>query len=346
VLYFSGEESGSQVKLRAERLGSGDAMAFLAVTDVLDIVATLRKEKPVFAVVDSVQTLEISDNPAEAGTVSQVRGAAGFLVQAAKELNVPLLLIGHVTKDGTVAGPKTLEHMVDAVFVFEGERSHPLRVLRSLKNRFGATDESGMFSMDGTGLVEVSNPSAFLLEERQLGVPGSVISCMTGGSRPMLIEIQALVQKSAFGYPVRRASGFDHERLEMIVAIIGRHGKVNLGESDVFVNIVGGLKAREPALDLAVALAVCSAATGVALPQGLAAFGELGLGGEVRSVIGLEKRLFEASSFGLAEVVTAVPKGWKGGGGVARGKSPVMVRGVRSLIDALVVCREKVTSAS
>lgn len=303
ALYVSGEESAAQVKMRAERLKAGSRVLFLGLTDVADIAATVAKERPAIVVIDSVQTLTIADNPADAGAVSQVRGAASTLVQVAKSSNVPMIIIGHVTKDGNVAGPKTLEHLVDAVFSFEGERSHPLRVLRALKNRFGTTDECGMFSMEGVGLVELKNPSGYLLDERRGDIPGSVISCTTSGTRPMLVEIQALVQKSSFGYPVRRASGFDHERLEMLIAIVSRRGGVALQEQDVFVNVVGGVKLRDPAADLAVALAIISAARGVALPRGMAVWGELGLGGEVRRVQSADRRLAEAKNLGMDQVV-------------------------------------------
>ncbi|MBI4457403.1 DNA repair protein RadA, partial [Candidatus Uhrbacteria bacterium] len=303
VLYVSGEESASQVKMRAVRLGAaaargvqsdtrslnapvspgtvsspGDGLHFLGETDVDHVVATLEHEKPALAIIDSIQTLIAADIPAEAGAVSQVRGAAARLVAHAKEHNTPLLLIGHVTKDGHLAGPKTLEHLVDTVLSFEGERSHPLRALRSLKNRFGSTDETGIFAMSETGLEEIRNPSAYLLDERRPGVSGSAVSCIIEGSRPLLVEMQALVQKTSFGYPVRRATGFDNARLEMLIAVLGRRANIDLGQHDVYVNVVGGLKVREPAADLAVIVGLASAFRNAPLPDRMAVWGEIGLG--------------------------------------------------------------------
>lgn len=312
IVYVSGEESAGQVKLRADRLKlPPQSLWFLAETDVATVIATLEKEKPVLAVIDSVQTIFDADIPSEAGALNQVRGATARLTAYAKKSGVPLLLIGHVTKDGNVAGPKTLEHLVDAVFLFEGERGHELRVLRALKNRFGSTDESGIFAMSDTGLTEIRNPSAYLLDERQPGTPGSVISCVIEGTRPLLVEIQALVHKTAFGYPTRRASGFDQSRLEMLIAVLAKRGGIDLCQHDVFVNVVGGLKVREPAADLAVIAALASASRNVALPDGLAVWGEVGLGGEIRTVSGADRRLAEAAALGLKRVLTSLPRSGK-----------------------------------
>jgi len=309
VVYVSGEESGAQIRMRADRLRlPTEGIFFLAETAVERICAALEKERPVLAVIDSVQTIYSEDIPSEAGALNQVRGAAAKLSACAKRTGIPLLLIGHVTKDGQVAGPKTLEHLVDAVFSFEGERSHPLRVLRSLKNRFGSTDETGMFDMSEDGLKEVKNPSAYLLDERRAGLPGSVISCVIEGTRPILVEIQALVQRTAFGYPTRRASGFDQSRLEMLIAVLFRRGGIDLSQHDVYVNVIGGLKVKEPAADLAVIAALASAARDAALPDGLAVWGEVGLGGEVRSVIAADRRLAEAAKLGIKKVMTALPR--------------------------------------
>ncbi|MEK9152300.1 MAG: DNA repair protein RadA, partial [Patescibacteria group bacterium] len=290
ILYVSGEESAAQIKMRAVRLGvAAESLRFLGETDVDHVVATLEHEKPALAIVDSIQTLIASDIPAEAGAVSQVRGAAARLIAHAKERNTPLVLIGHVTKDGHLAGPKTLEHLVDTVLSFEGEPTHQLRVLRSLKNRFGSTDETGIFAMSDAGLEEIRNPSAYLLDERRSGISGSVVSCVIDGSRPMLVEIQALVQKTSFGYPVRRATGFDTARLEMLIAVLGRRAGIDLGQHDVYVNVVGGLKVREPAADLAVVVGLASAFRNAALPDRMAVWGEVGLGGEIRSVAAADK---------------------------------------------------------
>ena len=312
IVYVSGEESAEQVKMRAERMKiPTDRFFFLAETEVGAVTAALEKEKPDLAVIDSVQTLRDDSIPSEAGAVNQVRGAAARLTAFAKSSGTPLLLIGHVTKDGGLAGPKTLEHLVDAVLSFEGERSHSLRVLRAMKNRFGSTDETGIFAMTESGLEEIRNPSAYLLEDRRPGTPGSAISCVIEGTRPMLVEVQALVQRTPFGYPTRRASGFDQARLEMLIAVLGRRGGIDLGQHDVYVNIVGGLKVKEPAADLAVVAALASAANDVPLPEDLAVWGEVGLGGEVRSFISADRRLSEARALGMGRVLTSLPRSGK-----------------------------------
>lgn len=312
TLYVSGEESASQVKMRADRLGLPQGnLYFLSETDVAVISATALAEKPTLVVVDSVQMLHCDDVPAEAGAVGQVRAAAARLVSLAKTSGIPLLLIGHVTKDGNVAGPKTLEHLVDTVLSFEGERDHPLRTLRALKNRFGSTDETGIFEMNDTGLAEIKNPSAYLLDARQDGVAGSAICCVMEGSRPMLIEIQALVQTTSFGYPTRKASGVEQSRVEMLLAVLGRRAGLDFGNYDVYVNVVGGLKVREPAADLAIALALASAYKHVPLPAKLVAWGEVGLAGEIRPVTAHDRRLSEAAGLGMLGAAAPVPRGNK-----------------------------------
>lgn len=331
VLYVSGEESASQVKMRADRLGlEQHDLYFLNETDVAVLSATALTEQPAFAVIDSVQTMHCDDVPAEAGAVGQVRAAAARLVSLAKSSGIPLLLIGHVTKDGNVAGPKTLEHLVDTVLSFEGERDHPLRMLRSLKNRFGSTDESGIFEMTDAGLAEIKNPSAYLLEARLEGVPGSAISCVMEGSRPMLIEIQALVQKTSFGYPTRKSSGVDQSRVEMLLAVLGRRAGLDFGEYDVFVNVVGGIKVKEPAADLAIALALASAFKHVPLPSHLVAWGELGLGGEVRPVNAHERRLSEAAALGMTMAVAGFPRS-----GTKKNIAGIRTADVRTIKDAI-----------
>jgi len=309
IAYVSGEESAAQVKMRADRLKlDQENIYFINETGVGAIAGALEKLHPAFAVIDSVQTIYDEDIPSEAGAVNQLRGAAATLTAFAKRADLPLLLIGHVTKDGQVAGPKTLEHVVDAVLTFEGERSHPLRVLRCLKNRFGSTDETGVFDMTEAGLKEIKNPSAYLLEERRPGMPGSAVCCVIEGTRPILVEIQALVRRTAFGYPVRRATGFDQSRLEMLVAVLTKREGADLASSDVYVNVVGGLKVREPAADLAVAAAIISAYADAPLPADAAIWGEIGLGGEVRSVISSERRVAEAVSLGIRRIITSLPK--------------------------------------
>jgi DNA repair protein RadA/Sms len=309
VLYVSGEESAAQVKLRADRLGLPQrGLRFAAVTDTDALVATLEKERPGFAVIDSVQMLRAGDIASEAGAVGQVRGAAGRLVAWAKQTATPLLLIGHVTKDGTVAGPKTLEHVVDAVLSFEGERSHPLRVLRALKNRFGSTDETGIFEMNDAGLAEIRNPSAYLLDARRADAPGSAVSCVMEGTRPLLVEIQALTSRTAFGFPARKASGFDVQRLEMLIAVLGKHGGVDLSGHDVYLNVAGGMRVKEPAADLAVLLALASSYRESPLPAAMAAWGEVGLAGELRPVTAGDRRVAEAAKLGIRGVIVPLSK--------------------------------------
>jgi DNA repair protein RadA/Sms len=308
VLYVSGEESAAQVKLRADRLQlQTERLLFMDDTDCDKIAAALEKDRPAFTVVDSVQTLHSQQIPSEAGALNQVRYAAGRLIQAAKRSERPLLIIGHVTKDGQVAGPKTLEHLVDTVLAFEGERSHNLRLLRSLKNRFGPTDETGIFEMLESGLEEIKNPSAYLLDERNPGTSGSAVTCVIEGTRPVLLEVQALVQRTSFGYPTRRATGFDQARLEMLLAVLGNRGDLDLSQHDVYINVVGGLKIKERSADLAVAAAVVSAARGQALPGDAAIWGEIGLSGEVRAAPATDRRLREAANLGLKSVIAPAP---------------------------------------
>ncbi|MFH1046964.1 MAG: DNA repair protein RadA [Patescibacteria group bacterium] len=307
VVYASGEESGSQIKGRAQRIGApAESLLFLPETEVETIIATLRHEKPILAVIDSVQMLRSADIPAESGAVSTIRGATAKLVEFAKSSDIPLLLVGHVTKDGNVAGPKTLEHLVDAVLSFEGERTGQLRLLRVLKNRFGSTDETGLFEMTGEGLKEISNPSAYMLDERGAGASGDVISCVLEGTRPVLVDIQALVTKTAFGYPTRRASGMDQSRLEMLIAVLAARGGIDLGQFDVYVNIVGGLKLKDPSIDLAVLMAIASARRDTPC-RDIAVWGEVGLGGEIRPVQSTDRRIAEATKMGLKTIITSLP---------------------------------------
>jgi DNA repair protein RadA/Sms len=303
-LYISGEESVEQIKLRADRLGLGSAALRLGnATMVEAIIETIKELKPPLAVIDSIQTLFSDTIPGEPGNVTQVRAATVQLLSAAKTSGTSIILIGHVTKDGAVAGPKTLEHLVDTVLYLEGDRHHNMRILRAVKNRFGSTDEVGMFTMIETGMKEVVNPSAAMLLERGESVPGSIVTCLLEGTRPLLVEIQALVTKTMFGYPVRKANGFDVNRLHMILAVLERRAGLPLGQYDVHVNVVGGLKAAEPASDLAVALAVTSALKDKALGKDVAVFGEVGLGGEVRSVRQAEKRMKECLNLGMKKII-------------------------------------------
>jgi DNA repair protein RadA/Sms len=306
VLYVSGEESAAQVKLRAERLGSGAlAVPIVAETDLDAVLATLEAERPDACVIDSVQVLYDSALSGAPGSVGQVREVAGRVMRVAKERGIATLLVGHVTKEGSLAGPRVLEHLVDCVLSFEGERERTYRTLRALKNRFGSTNEAGVFEMREQGLVEVEDASARFVSEATRA-PGSVVLCAMEGSRPLLVEVQALVAPSELVPPRRVANGVDRNRLALVLAVLARHGGLSLGSSDVFVSVAGGVRVDEPGADLAIALALASAAKGVeAAPDGrpLAAFGELGLTGELRHVAHGERRLAEARKFGLEGVV-------------------------------------------
>jgi DNA repair protein RadA/Sms len=303
VLYISGEESAAQVKARAERIGStGENLLFLGETEIETIIATLQHEKPALAVIDSVQMLRSANIPSEAGAINTIRGATAKLVEYAKASSLPLVLVGHVTKDGIVAGPKTLEHLVDTVLSFEGERTGQLRLLRVLKNRFGSTDETGIFEMTSEGLKEIKNPSVYMLDEQSINAAGNVVSCIIEGTRPVLVDIQALVSKTAFGYPTRRASGMDQSRLEMLIAVLAARGNLDLSQYDVYINLVGGLKLKDPSVDLAIILALASAFQKLSLSETVV-WGEIGLGGEVRSVSAADRRLAEAARLGMKRII-------------------------------------------
>jgi DNA repair protein RadA/Sms len=311
VLYVSGEESAAQVRLRAERLGPHAlAVPIVAETSLEPVIATIEAERPEVCVIDSVQTLHAADLTGAAGSVGQVREVAARLARVAKERDVATVLVGHVTKEGALAGPRVLEHLVDCVLQFEGERERLYRTLRALKNRFGSTNEVGVFEMRETGLAEVADASARFVEEATRA-PGSVVLCAMEGSRPLLVEVQALVAPTQIEPPRRVANGIDRNRLALVLAVLARHGGLQLGTSDVFVSVAGGVRVEEPGADLAVALAIASAARGVVAAQDgageaarpLAAFGEIGLTGELRHVAHPDRRLAEAGKFGLAEVV-------------------------------------------
>ena len=305
VLYVTGEESPAQVKLRAERLGPAALeVPIVAETDLDCVVATIEAERPAVCVIDSVQTLYAAGLIGAPGSVGQVREVAGRLMRVAKERDVATILVGHVTKEGALAGPRVLEHLVDCVIQFEGERERTYRTLRALKNRFGSTNEVGVFEMRGDGLAEVADASARFVAEATRA-PGSVVLCAMEGTRPLLVEVQALVAPTEM-VPARRvANGVDRNRLALILAVLARHGGLALGASDVFVSLAGGVRVDEPGADLAVALALASAAKGVPLggERPLAAFGEIGLTGELRAVAHHERRVREAEKFGLAPVV-------------------------------------------
>ncbi|HEV2874425.1 MAG TPA: DNA repair protein RadA [Thermoleophilaceae bacterium] len=306
VLYVSGEESAAQVKLRAERLGSGAlGVPIVAETNLEAVLATLEAERPDACVIDSVQVLYDPALSGAPGSVGQVREVAGRVMRVAKERGIATLLVGHVTKEGSLAGPRVLEHLVDCVLSFEGERERTYRTLRALKNRFGSTNEAGVFEMRDQGLVEVKDASARFVSEATRA-PGSVVLCAMEGSRPLLVEVQALVAPSELVPPRRVANGVDRNRLALVLAVLARHGGISLGSSDVFVSVAGGVRVDEPGADLAIALALASAAKGAEAGvdgQPLAAFGELGLTGELRHVAHAERRLAEARKFGLEGVI-------------------------------------------
>jgi DNA repair protein RadA/Sms len=305
VLYVSGEESAAQVKLRAERLGPHALeVPIVADTDLEAVLATLDAERPEVCVVDSVQVLYDPALTGAPGSVSQVREVAGRLMRLAKERGIATLLVGHVTKEGSLAGPRVLEHLVDCVLSFDGERERTYRTLRALKNRFGSTNEVGVFEMHEEGLVEVEDASARFVTEATRA-PGSVVLCAMEGSRPLLVEVQALVAPSELVPPRRMANGVDRNRLALVLAVLARHGGFSLGSADVFVSVAGGVRVDEPGADLAIALALASASKGISMggEKPLAAFGELGLTGELRHVAHADRRLAEARKFGLERVV-------------------------------------------
>ena len=304
VLYVSGEESEEQIKLRAERIRpiSGD-LRFMTETNIENIIETIREEKPDFVVIDSIQTMYTESVTAAPGSVSQVRESAAQLLRTAKECGIAIFLVGHVTKDGTVAGPKILEHMVDVVLFFEGESGSSLRILHGQKNRFGSTNEIAVFEMDGSGLHEVLNPSELLLSGRPIGASGSVVTCGMEGTRPLLIEIQGLLVPSAFNLPRRTANGIDYNRLNLLIAIVEKRLNLEIGKYDAYVNITGGLRIAEPSMDLAVIMALISSYMNIEIPEDVMIFGEVGLSGEVRAVSNADQRIEEAARLGFHKIV-------------------------------------------
>jgi DNA repair protein RadA/Sms len=304
TILVTGEESAAQVKLRADRLGGASEVNILAETNLDDVCATLERERPEIAVVDSVQTLFAPELGSAPGSVAQVREAAARLLRVAKEHGIAIFLVGHVTKEGAVAGPRVLEHLVDCALHFEGDRYRAHRVLRAVKNRFGSTNELGVFEMTGAGLEGVADPSE-LFGRAHEGEPGSAVACALEGTRPLLLEIQALVSPSDLAMPRRVGTGVDPKRLSMIVAVLGRHAGVSLGSADVFVNVAGGVRIDEPGADLGIALAIASAARNSPVRQGLACFGEIGLTGRLRPASQSERRLAECAKLGFSEAIAS-----------------------------------------
>src|SRR3954452_10834364 len=331
VLLVTGEESTAQVKLRADRLGGADEVEILAETD-LDVVGeTMITERPQVCVIDSVQTLYAPDLASAPGSVAQVREAAGRLLRVAKEHGIATILVGHVTKDGSVAGPRVLEHLVDCVLQFEGDRYRAHRVLRAVKNRFGSTNELGVFEMTGAGLVGVPDPSE-VFGRTVDGEPGAAVACALEGTRPMLLEVQALVSQSDLAMPRRVATGVDPKRLAMIVAVLARHAGIPLGQADVFVNVAGGVRIDEPGADLAIALAIASAAKGLPVAPSTASFGEVGLTGRLRPATQAERRAEECAKLGLAAVI--VPKGTEARANVSLLEAETLRQAIKAGLEA------------
>jgi DNA repair protein RadA/Sms len=334
VLYVSGEESAAQTGLRARRTGAlEDRLWIMAETNLEWILAEALKMNPAMMVIDSIQTVFCPEIPGAAGSISQVRESTARLLRLAKDHNIPVMIVGHVTKEGNIAGPRLLEHMVDTVLYFEGERNYAFRVLRPIKNRFGSIAESGIFSMENDGLVEVLNPSQFLLAERSQNASGAAITACLEGVRPLLIEIQALVSTTCFGLPRRATAGFDANRLGLLLAVLEKRQGMMLGNQDVYVNAVGGFRLVEPAADLAVVLAVASSFRNRPVPENLVAVGEVGLTGEIRSVPHVLRRVREVSNLGFTSVL--VP--WGNLVELKKASLNVELIGVKTLSQALEV---------
>ncbi len=304
TLYISGEESPQQIKLRADRLGTGTGQcSVLAETSLQVIISQIRETRPQLLIIDSIQTLFSEDLESAPGTVSQVRDCAARLLREAKENNMPVILIGHITKDGSIAGPKVLEHIVDTVLQFEGDSHHLYRILRASKNRFGSTSEIGVFEMTGEGLREINNPSELLINQQPPDLSGSAVAAMVEGIRPILIEVQALVSSAVYGTPQRTSTGFDTRRLSMLLAVLEKRASFKLASKDVFINIAGGLRVDDPAIDLAVVAAILSSTVDIPVDQYTCFAGEIGLSGEIRPVHRIEQRLGEADKLGMKRII-------------------------------------------
>jgi len=309
VFYVSGEESAHQVKIRFDRLKiSANNWKFLGETNIEVIEAHLQEYKPNLVIIDSIQTMVFNEIGSEAGSVNQIRSCTARLRELAKKIKATILIVGHVTKEGTMAGPKTLEHLVDVVLYLEGDSTHHFRFLRAMKNRFGSTSEVGVFDMQAQGLIEVKNPSEIFLFNRDLTISGSVVVPIVEGSRCFLVEVQALVSRTSFGYPQRKSTGYDSNRLGLLIAVLIKRCYLNLSNQDIHINIVGGLQVREPAIDLGVALAIASALKNKPINGQTAVFGEVGLGGEIRGVKSKEKRIKEANKMGFEKIICPIDK--------------------------------------
>jgi len=334
ILYVSGEESLRQIKLRAERIGKfSESLKFMCETNLSNIEEAIVRSKPEIIIIDSIQTMYNETVASAPGSVSQVRESTGVLLRIAKSMNISVFIVGHVTKEGQVAGPRVLEHMVDTVLYFEGDRHASYRILRAVKNRFGSTNEIGVFEMQEKGLVEVANPSEFMLDGRPENASGSVVTCSVEGTRPILIEVQALVTHTNFGFPRRQANGTDYNRVNLLMAVLEKRIGLSLGDYDAYVNLAGGMKVAEPSLDLGICLAIISSFRNKPISDDVVAFGEVGLSGEVRSVNMAESRVMEAAKLGFKTCI--VPKALEG---KLKGTCKnIEIIGVSSVADAMKV---------
>lgn len=344
VMYVSGEESLQQIRIRADRLGDfNDKLSLLCETSLDTIKSVVERDKPTVLVIDSIQTMYNESITSAPGSVSQVRESTGVLMEIAKVQGVTVFIVGHVTKDGAVAGPRVLEHMVDTVLYFEGDRHASYRILRSVKNRFGSTNEMGVFEMRDTGLVEVKNPSVVMLDGRPDNATGSIVTCSMEGTRPLLVEIQALVSKTAFEIPRRMAAGCDYNRVNLLIAVLermrdpsaNRNCGIFLGRSDIYVNIAGGMRIAEPAIDLAIALAIYSSEKDISVAANTIVFGEIGLSGEIRSVSMAEQRISEAKKLGFSKAI--VPQSNSSALRNIEGIEIIGVSNIKEAVDAIVV---------
>ena len=335
ILYISGEESQTQIKLRANRMGEfSQNLLLLCETNLGIIRSVIEKEKPELVIIDSIQTMYSEDVNSAPGSVSQVRESTNVFMQLAKGLCIPIFIVGHVTKEGTVAGPRVLEHMVDTVLYFEGDRHASYRILRAVKNRFGSTNEIGVFEMRQNGLVEVENPSEYMLSGKPENASGSVVACSMEGTRPILVEIQALVCQSNFGIPRRTAVGTDFNRVNLLMAVLEKKAGIHLAASDAYVNIAGGMKMTEPAIDLGICLAIISSAKDIVIPDSVMVFGEIGLSGEVRAVSMAGQRVQEAKKLGFETVI--LPEVNRAATESIRGIQLVYVAGIRDAISYIM----------
>lgn len=333
ILYISGEESLEQIKLRADRLNiKNDNIYFLAETDMAVIEEKLENERPEFCIIDSIQTMFSGEITSAPGSVSQVREITAKIMQICKNKEITTIIVGHVTKDGNIAGPRVLEHMVDTVLYLEGERYFSYRILRTVKNRFGSTNEIGMFEMKNEGLVEVQNPSSILIGDREEDILGTIVAPSVEGTRPILIEIQALTTKTFFGMPRRSSNGIDYNKLNLLIAVIEKYTKIPLSSQDVYINIVGGIKINEPAVDLAVVLAIISSYKSIAIKNEVAVIGEVGLTGEIRNVSNIEKRIKEVEKLGFKKIIIPLSNYQKLD---KRIKYKIEIKPVKNIVEAI-----------